>query len=53
MSVKFIPLHTQLLYNETGVCRGIPIFFYFCSKIYIVGEAVLTCTHNVCSVRKY
>ena len=29
MSVKCIPPHTLLLYRETGVYRGIPIFSYF------------------------
>ena len=41
--------------SKTGVCRGISIFFIFCSKHKIVGtslnclgEAVITCTHNLC-----
>ena len=28
MSVTCIPPYTPLLYNKTGVCRGIPIFFF-------------------------
>ena len=39
--------------SKTGVCRGISIFFFFLSfapkhKIVVLGEAVITCTHNLC-----
>ena len=54
----YTPLNL-FLYSKTGVCRGIPIFSYFCSKAKIVGtcknpldEAVLTCTHNLCFEKK-
>ena len=32
MSVQYIPPYTPLLYNKTGVCRGIPIFLIFAPK---------------------
>ena len=32
MSVKCVPPQTPLLYSETGVCRGIPIFLIFAPK---------------------
>ena len=40
--------------SKTGVCRGISIFLSFAPKHKIVGtslylgEAVITCTHNLC-----
>ena len=63
MSVKCIPPKTPLLYSKTGVCRGIPIFLIFDPKHRLwvlvrtasarLGEAVLTCTHNLCFEQKY
>ena len=36
--------------SKTGVCRGISIFLSFAPKheIVVLGEAVITCTHNLC-----
>ena len=54
MSVKCVPPYTPLLYRKTGVCRGIPIFLIFAPKhrLWVLGEAVLTCTHNLCFEQK-
>ena len=41
MSMNSILPQTALLYSENGVCRGISIF------LILLGEAVLTCTHNL------
>ena len=32
MSMQYIPPYTPLLYSNTVVCRGIPIFLIFASK---------------------
>ena len=44
VSMKYIPLHTPLIYRKTGVYRGIPIFLIFVPKhrLWVLGEAVLT-----------
>ena len=46
--------HAFLVYRKTGVCRGIPNFFIFDPKhtLWVLGEAVLMCTYNVCFERK-
>ena len=36
MSVKCVPHQIPILYSKTGVCRGLAIFSYFCSKTKIV-----------------
>ena len=59
MSVCFIPPYTPLLYNKTGVYRGIHFFLFLLLNIYCgyslerLNEAVLTCTHNICFEQKY
>ena len=47
--VMYTP-YTPLLYSNTGVCRGIHIFLIFAPKhkLWVIGEAVLTSTHNLC-----
>ena len=54
MSVKCVPLQTPHLYSKTGVCKGIPIFLIFAPKhrLWVLGEAVLSCTHNLCFEQK-
>ena len=49
MSVKCIPPKTPLLYSKTEVCSDIPIFLIFAPRH---GEAVQTCTHNLCFEQK-
>ena len=53
------PLNPTFIYSKTGVCRGIPIFLIFAPKHRLIvgtqnrlGEAVLTCTHNLCFEQK-
>ena len=50
MSVQYISPYTPLLYSKTGVRRGIPIFLIFALKhrLWVLPEAVLTCTQNLC-----
>ena len=61
MSVKCIPPPTPHLYGKTGVCWVIPVFFclFVCLFVFLIffllqilGESVLTSTHNVCFVQK-
>ena len=33
MFVKYIPPYTPLLYSKTGVCRGIPFFYFLLQNI--------------------
>ena len=49
MSVCFIPPYTPLLYIKTGVYRGVHYFLIFALKhiLWVLVEAVLTCTHKV------
>ena len=51
-----IPLIPHFYIEKNGVNRGIPIFliFFFIQNIHCgLGEAALTCTHNVCFEQKY
>ena len=43
-----------LLYNKTGVYRGIHYFLIFALKhrLWVLTEAVLTCTHDLCFEQK-
>ena len=50
MYTPFTPYFYIVKVRFTGVFI---IFFYFCSKTYIAGEAVLTCIHNICFEQKY
>ena len=53
------PLDLTFINSKTGVSRGMPIFHIFAHNIdcgYLLeplGEAVLTCTHNLCYEQKY
>ena len=47
------PLEPHFYIEKTGVCRGLPIFLIFAPKhrlwvLVSLGEAVLTCTYNLC-----
>ena len=44
-----------LLYGKTGVYRGIHFFLIFALKhrLWVLIEAVLTCTHNLCFEQRY
>ena len=57
MSMKCIAPYTliPLLYSKTEVYRGIPIFLIFDPnhKLWVLGERVLTCTHNHCFELKH
>ena len=50
---------SPLLYSKTGVYRGIHCFSYFAKKhrlwalIKLLGDAVLTNTHNLCFEQEY
>ena len=56
MSMLYVPPYTPLLYSKTGVYSGRPIFVIFDPKhrvwVLVRGEAVLTCTHNLCFRQK-
>ena len=43
-------MNTPLLYSKTGVYRGIRYFLIFVLKhiLWVLSEAVLTCTHKLC-----
>ena len=55
MPVKCIPPYTSLLHSKTRVYKGIPIFLNFAPKhrLWVLGEAVLMCTHNLSFEQKY
>ena len=50
----YTPLHS-ILYNKTGVYRGLHYFLIFALTLilWLLNEAVLTCTHNICFEQKY
>ena len=54
MSVQCIPPYTLLLYSKAGVCSGMTIFLIFAPKhrLWVLAEAVLMCTHNLCFEQK-
>ena len=56
MSECFIPPYTPLLnaYSKTGFYRGMHYFLIFALKhrLWVLTEAVLTCTHNQCKKNK-
>ena len=53
MSVKCIPPYTPLLYEVKLGFTGVYIFFLFFKHCgYLLKEAVLTCTHNLCFEQK-
>ena len=49
------PLTPHFLYSKTGVYRGIHYFLIFALnyRLWVLVEAVLTCTHNICIEQKY
>ena len=53
-SVYCIPPYSPLLYSKTGVYRSKHFFLIFALKyrLWILTEAVLTCTHNLCFEQK-
>ena len=50
MSVTCIPPYIPLLFSKTGVHKGIHFFLIFALKhrLWVLVEAVFTCTHNQC-----
>ena len=51
----FIRPYTALLYNKTGVFRGLHYFLIFVLKhiLWVLNEAVLPCTHKICFEQTY
>ena len=52
--VHVYTLELNFYIEKLGICRGIPIFLIFAPKhrLWVLDEAVLTCTHNLCFEQK-